>query len=119
MDVKILAVSKSKGVLAPYWEFEFSYRAKTGEWLRHTLSIDVVYALASRPDTGPLFEMCRAIQGTPPDEFDWLVGRIFRSSCSFAQRPHGPTMPLSDIGSTADLGHRGSRTEPRDSSDQD
>jgi hypothetical protein len=80
MDVKILAVSKARGVLAPYWEFEFSFRAKTGELLRHTLSIDVVCALASRPDTDPLLEMCRVIQGTPPEEFDWLVGRVFSSS---------------------------------------
>jgi hypothetical protein len=81
MVVKIIAVSKAKGVLAPYWEFKFSLSEEPTHSSQDTLSLDEVIALAGRPDTGAVFEMCRIIKTTPPTEFGWLVGRMFESSC--------------------------------------
>ena len=77
MIAKIIAVNKSKGILAPFWEFEFSLHDEQGAVMEGTLSVDEAIRLANRPDTGPMFEMCRVIKNTPSIEFGWLVGRIF------------------------------------------
>ncbi|KLU21073.1 hypothetical protein EOS_38050 [Caballeronia mineralivorans PML1(12)] len=80
MVVKIIAVKKEQGILAPYWEFNFSLCEEPTHSAQDTLSLDEVIALADRPDTGAVFDMCRAIKGTPYTEFGSLVGRMFESS---------------------------------------
>lgn len=78
MDAKIIAVIKSKGILATHWEFDFTIGNSEGEALEGTVSLDEAIGFANRPDLGPVAEMCRVIKSTPPPEFSWLVGRIFK-----------------------------------------
>jgi hypothetical protein len=80
MVVKIIAVKKEQGILAPFWEFKFSLCEQPTHSSQDTLSLDEVIALAGRPDAGAVFEMCREIKGTPPTEFGSLVGRMFESN---------------------------------------
>lgn len=81
MVAKIIAVNKSKSVLATYWEFEFCLHDHDACIMEGTLSVDEAIGLANRPDTGAIFQMCRTIKATPSVEFSWLVGRIFNDDC--------------------------------------
>jgi len=77
MNAKITAVYKSRGLLATHWEFDFALRYGQGAVIENALSLDEAIGLANRPELGPVAEMCRAIQATPPDAFPLLVGRTF------------------------------------------
>ena len=81
MEAKIVAAVKSKGVLAPHWEFDFTIRNSEGRTLKGTISLNEAIAFANRRDLGPVAEMCRAIKSTPPSELSCLVGRIFTAPC--------------------------------------
>jgi len=79
MNAKITAVHKSRGMLATHWEFDFSLGNGEGKAMEGVLSLDEAIGLAKRPDLGPVADMCRAIEATPPVEFSRLVGRMFGS----------------------------------------
>ncbi|CAN7743084.1 hypothetical protein [Caballeronia sp. dw_19] len=78
MDAKIIGVIESKGIFATHWEFDFTIGNSEGKAVAGTVSLDEAIAFANRRDLGPVADMCRAIKTTPPPEFSWLVGRIFR-----------------------------------------
>jgi hypothetical protein len=79
MDARIIAIVKSKGIFATRWEFDFTIENSEGRALEGTVSLDEAIEFANRRDLGPVAEMCRAIKTTPPPDFSWLVGRIFRA----------------------------------------
>ncbi|MFT4506790.1 hypothetical protein [Caballeronia sp. 15711] len=80
MDAKIVAIVKSKGILATHWQFDFTVENNEGRALEGTVSLAEAIEFANRSDPGPVAEMCRVIKTTPPPDFSWLVGRIFRDS---------------------------------------
>src|SRR5258708_34043904 len=80
MVVKIIAVKKEPGILAPYWEFNFSLCEQPTHSSQDTLSLDEAIALVDRPDTGAFFEMCRGIKGTPLTGFASVFARVFDAS---------------------------------------
>jgi hypothetical protein len=79
MDAKITAVYRSRGILATYWEFDFTLRDGEAAGTRGVLSLDEVVGLANRRDLGPIGDMCSVIKLTPPAQFPLLVGRVFSS----------------------------------------
>jgi len=78
MEAKIIAVVKSKGVLATHWEFDSTIRNTEGTAVEGTMSLNQAIAVAIRRDLGPVADMCRAIKGTPAPALSGLVGRIFK-----------------------------------------
>ena len=59
MVAKIIAVNKSKGILATYWEFDFLIENDEYSVIEGTVSLDEAVGYAERSDLGPVAEMCR------------------------------------------------------------
>jgi hypothetical protein len=78
MFAKIVSFSESKGVLAPYWEFEYFTRDSSGQTTFGSLSTHEAIRLAASAEGNAIFEMCRVIKDTPPADYSWLVGRVFQ-----------------------------------------
>jgi hypothetical protein len=78
MEAKIVAVVKSKCILATHWEFDFTVGNNEGKAVEGTMSLKEAIAFANRRDLGPVADMCRAIKATPAPELSWLLKRIFK-----------------------------------------
>lgn len=76
----IIAVTRSQGDFAAFWEFSYVHSDSGGTIFKGTVTLHEAGCFARRKDLGPVAEMCRTIGSTPFAEFSCLVGRIFEDT---------------------------------------